>query len=57
MLKDLGCEIKKTNFYKRSSAWNYMNEIKKLHEDGKTLKFICETYKCDISVINAIIKA
>ena len=56
MLKDLGCEIKGTEHYKRSDAWKHVNEIKKLHKDGKTLKFICQKYKCDISVINAIIK-
>jgi hypothetical protein len=56
MLKDLGCEIKKTNFYKRSNAWNYVDDIINLHKNGKTLKFICEKYDCDVSVINAIIK-
>jgi hypothetical protein len=56
MLKDLGCVIKKTNFYKRSNAWNHVDDVKELRKEGKTLKFICEKYSCDVSVINDILK-
>jgi hypothetical protein len=56
MLKDLGCDIKTTNFYKRSTAWNHVDDIKILREKGISLKNICKKYSCDVSVINAILK-
>ena len=55
MIKESGLKVKGTNFYKRSDAWNYVDDIKKLHKTGKTLKFLCEKYKCDICVIKSIL--
>ena len=57
MLSGLGCKIRGVHSYKRrANAWNYINDILKLYNDGSTLSSLCKKYKCDVCVIKKILK-
>jgi DNA invertase Pin-like site-specific DNA recombinase len=57
MLKDLGCKIRGTESYKkRANAWNYVNDILRLYNNGNTLNSLCKKYNCDVCVIKKILK-
>jgi len=56
MLKHFGIEIRKTDSYRRSKAWNHVCAILKDYNNGSTFKSLCEKYNCDVCVIKKILK-